>query len=92
MTKLGKQDGRAFVGYCNDTPHYLFRKHKLNGEWHFDIENENLIYSDCSSTHHGLQCNYYEGDEQGAFKYQKIMELCDKMVELMKEVDKLNTL
>lgn len=87
MTKLGKQDGRAFVGYSNDTPHYLFRKHKLNGEWHFDIENENLIYSDCTNVGiHGLQCNF-TGDSE---RYSRIQILCSKVVELMKEIDKLN--
>lgn len=87
--KLGKKDGRAFVGYSNDTPHYLFRKHKLNGKWHFDIENENLIYSDCIDVNmHGLQCNHKGSTEN----YNKIIELCQKASELIREIDKLNTL
>lgn len=86
---MEKKDGKAFVGYCNDTPHYLFRKHKLNKKWHFDIENEGLIYSDCTDVGtHGLQCNY-RGNEEN---YQKIMDLCQKVVELVKEIDELNTI
>lgn len=70
----------------NNTEHYFFRKHKLSGGWNFDIENKNLIYSDCSPTHHGLQCNFVGGHET----YDKIMKLCDEIVEKIKELDKLN--
>lgn len=65
---------------------YIFRKHKLRGEWCFDIEQENLHYSDCSPTHHGLQCNHMGGTPE----YQEIFDLCDQVVVMMKRIDELN--
>jgi len=65
---------------------YLIRKHKLSGRWNFDIENENLVYSDCSPTHHGLQCNFVGGTPQ----YDKIMSLCEKLSKIIKEIDEIN--
>lgn len=70
----------------NNTQHYFFRKHKLHGQWNFDIESENLIYSDCSPTHHGLQCNHPGGSKE----YTEIMKMCDQVVDLMKKIDELN--
>lgn len=63
---------------------YLLRKHTLRGQDCFDIESNGLTYSDCSPTHHGLQCSFNGGDEN----YVKIMGLCDKLVEIIKEIDK----
>lgn len=70
----------------NRTQHYMLRKHKLNGAWNFDIEQENLVYADCAPTHHGLQCNHIGGTPE----HVEIMSLCDQIVELMKKVDALN--
>jgi hypothetical protein len=67
---------------------YVIRKHKLNGIWNFDIENQNLIYCDMSPTHHGLQCNH-EGDKP---EYNEIMILCDQIVNIIKRIDELNTI
>jgi hypothetical protein len=72
----------------NKDENYVLRKHKLNGRWNFDVEQENLIYSDCAPTHHGLQCNHIGGTE----KHTQILELCSQMVEIIKKIDELNTL
>ena len=50
------------------------------------IDNENLQYSDCSPTHHGLQCNHVGCTEQ----YEQIQKLCEQIVGLIKQVDILN--
>lgn len=65
---------------------YIIRKHKLNGEWHFDIEHKDLIYSDCHPTHHGLQCNI-SGENS---EHEEILLLCEKVAVLMKIIDAKN--
>lgn len=83
---MEKQDGRAFVGYCNNTPHYLFRKSKLNSKIVFDIENENLIYCD-AGTHWGLQTNFVESNNPE--KFNQIRNLCNRLTNLVAELDNL---
>ncbi len=70
----------------NKTKHYLFYKHKLGAHTNFDIEQENLIYSDCSPTHHGLQCNHVGGTPE----HGEIQNLCSQVVDLIKKIDALN--
>jgi len=70
----------------NNNGNYLIRKHKLNGIFCYDIEQENLIYADCSPTHHGLQCNHVSGTDE----YEKIYKLCDQLNDIIREIDKLN--
>ncbi len=70
------------------TNNYVFRKHKLGDATNFDIFQNNLDYVDCSPTHHGLQCNHIGGTPE----YEEIMKLCDQAVEIIKRIDKLNTL
>ena len=38
---------------------------------------------------HGMQCNFRESSNPE--KYQKLFDLCQKAVELMKEINNLNT-
>lgn len=72
----------------NNTSNYTFRKHKLNGNICFDIEQENLIYSDCTPTHHGLQCNHVGGTPE----HDELLKRCDEVVRLLKIIDKLNNI
>ena len=64
---------------------YKIIKGDLSGNLTFDIENENLIYTDCVS-HHGLQCNY-KGDTP---QYKEIQTLCDNVIILIKKIEMLN--
>ena len=70
----------------NNSNDYLLRKHKFCGNWNFDIESKNLVYADCAPTHHGLQCNFVGGCEE----YNRIMELCKQLTEIIKEIDLIN--
>lgn len=65
---------------------YFFNKHKLSGKICFDIENENLAYSDMSPTHHGLQCNFVGGEVE----YEVLMKLCEEVVSGIKGIDRIN--
>lgn len=70
----------------NQNQNYLLRKHKLGDNLCFDIEQENLVYSD-SVSHHGLQCNHVGGTK----KHKEIMKLCEGVVFLIKKIDALNS-
>ena len=70
-----------------NTQDYILRKHKFGNRWCFDIEQENLIYSDCSPTHHGMQCNFVGGTKE----HDEIMSLCDQITALIKKVDEINS-
>lgn len=67
---------------------YTLRKHKLRDNINFDIEHEELIYDDCSPTHHGLQCNHM-GDSE---TYNEIQKLCVELVNIIKKIDALNSI
>ena len=51
-----------------------------------DIEGDNLSYSRMYPSHHGLQCNHIEGDEN----YSLILEKCAQVVKLCDEINLLN--
>jgi hypothetical protein len=71
----------------NANKNYIIVKSPTKKDW-FDIEQENLSYSDCSPTHHGLQCNHLGGTKE----HTEILALCKEVVNLVKKIDKLNTL
>lgn len=72
----------------NKTNHYLLRKWEsnANGKVLFDIESKDLLYSDFSPTHHGLQCNHVGRTET----HEEIMKLCKQMCDIVKKIDALN--
>jgi hypothetical protein len=88
MNKEKTEDiNEVFLRGKNTNSNYLFRKSKLSGQTIFDIENENLVYSDCEPVGmHGLQCNYSGSHEN----FNKILDLCQKVTDLMRQIDKLN--
>jgi hypothetical protein len=64
---------------------YLIVKHKVNKDWFFDMESENLSYADFDYMY-GLQCNFM-GDEP---EYNEIMIRCKEIAKLIKEIDRIN--
>ena len=63
---------------------YLFRNtSKINGYPTFDIEQENLIYSDMLSNH-GCQCKHQDK------KHDIILDLCHGLVNILRQIELYN--
>lgn len=56
----------------------------LNGL--IDINSENLLYTGCYMGF-GMQCSFDSDDE----RYNKIMEICERIENDMRQLDKLNS-
>jgi len=69
----------------NSTEDYLIKKYHNTGL--FDIEQKDLVYSDYYPAY-GMQCNH----DGGTPEYKEIAKLCHKIIDLIKKIDKLNTL
>lgn len=87
-TNTMDQINNMSFGLTHNKEDYLLRSHLLAGNRNFDIMGPNLVYSDCSPTHHGLQCNHRGGTPE----HVEMLELCSQLTELIKKIDKLNGL